>query len=390
MRGERVHRVRVARPPTARRSSCSASGRGRSTRRSLRTVISMRWSRSASVSTASRWRSSSPRHGCDHCRSRSCWSACRTGSACCVAAAAAPSIGTRHCGPRCRGRTSCSPTTNACFFDRASVFAGGFDLRAAETVCGFDPIDDVDVVDLVSSLVDKSMIVADRGAVGMRYRLLETLRQYGEDQLELRGETALLRDRHAAHYADLIGELDLLVRGRAPDRGRGSGCRSNGTTCAPRTCGHWRKVTSTSPNGSPKAATNTPSSACVTNTPRCWSAPCNSATSTAGRRRHMLGMLSYWMDMQGNGAEIATLRPARPRRCTLARPSHHRDLLVGVRRRLGRGHREIAGGAGRLPTSCRGGRQHPRSRHRLVGADLPDRRLAERRSHLRRLRCDNS
>ena len=75
-------------------------------------------------------------------------------------------------------------------FDRASVFAGGFDLRAAELVCGFDPIDDVDVVDLVSSLVDKSMVVADRGAVGMRYRLLETLRQYGEDQLELRGETA--------------------------------------------------------------------------------------------------------------------------------------------------------------------------------------------------------
>ena len=105
-------------------------------------------------------------------------------------------------------------------FDRASVFAGGFDLRAAEMVCGFDPIDAIDVIDLVSSLVDKSMIVADRGAVGMRYRLLETLRQYGEDQMELRGETALLRDRHAAHYADLIAELDLLVRGRASDRGR--------------------------------------------------------------------------------------------------------------------------------------------------------------------------
>ena len=99
------------------------------------------------------------------------------------------------------------------FFDRASVFAGGFDLRAAETVCGFDPIDDADVIDLVSSLVDKSMISAIRGAAGMRYRLLETLRQYGEDQREVRGETALLRDRHASHYAGRIAELGVSVRG---------------------------------------------------------------------------------------------------------------------------------------------------------------------------------
>ena len=104
-------------------------------------------------------------------------------------------------------------------FDRASVFAGGFELVSAEKVCGFDPIDDLDVIDLVTSLVDKSMIVADLGAVGMRYRLLETLRQYGEDQLELRGETPMLRDRHALHYADLIAELDVLVRGRRQNEG---------------------------------------------------------------------------------------------------------------------------------------------------------------------------
>jgi hypothetical protein len=104
-------------------------------------------------------------------------------------------------------------------FDRASVFAGGFDLRAAETVCGFGPIDELDVIDLVSSLVDKSMIVADRGAAGMRYRLLETLRQYGEDQTELRGETSLLRDRHAAHYADLIEELAVWVRDARQEEG---------------------------------------------------------------------------------------------------------------------------------------------------------------------------
>jgi len=98
-------------------------------------------------------------------------------------------------------------------FDRLSVFAGGFDLQSAEKVCGFDPIDDIDVIDLVSSLVDKSMIVVDRRASGMRYRLLETLRQYAEEQLELRGETPSVRDRHTAYYADLVTELDVLVRG---------------------------------------------------------------------------------------------------------------------------------------------------------------------------------
>ena len=99
------------------------------------------------------------------------------------------------------------------FFDRASVFAGGFDLRAAEAVCGFDPIDDIDVIDLVGSLVDKSMIVADRGGLGMRYRLLETLRQYGEEQLELRGATTLLRDRLLTYFVELAERLDTIVRG---------------------------------------------------------------------------------------------------------------------------------------------------------------------------------
>ena len=100
-----------------------------------------------------------------------------------------------------------------CLFDRLSVFAGGFDLRVTETICGFNPIDEADVLDLISSLVDKSMVVADRGAFGMRYRLLETLRQYGDEQMERRGEAALLGGRHARHYADVIDELDLMSRG---------------------------------------------------------------------------------------------------------------------------------------------------------------------------------
>lgn len=109
--------------------------------------------------------------------------------------------------------------TERVLFDRVSVFAGGFDLRAAETVCGFDPIDALDVIDLVRSLVDKSMIVAERGVSGMRYRLLETLRQFGEEQLELRDHPVLLRDRHSHHYAAVMAELDLLLRSARQNEG---------------------------------------------------------------------------------------------------------------------------------------------------------------------------
>ena len=81
-------------------------------------------------------------------------------------------------------------------FDQLSVFAGSFDLRAAEMVCTADSIDESDVVDLLSNLVDKSMVVAERHAFGTRYRLLETLREFGEDRLQHAGHTADAHERH--------------------------------------------------------------------------------------------------------------------------------------------------------------------------------------------------
>jgi predicted ATPase/class 3 adenylate cyclase len=85
-------------------------------------------------------------------------------------------------------------------FDRLSVFAGEFDLAAVEAVCAAEPIDELEIVDLLGALVDKSLVVATRAAGSTRYRLLETLRQYGEERLEERGETVVTRDRHLAHY----------------------------------------------------------------------------------------------------------------------------------------------------------------------------------------------
>ena len=88
-------------------------------------------------------------------------------------------------------------------FDRLSVFAGGFDLPTAEAICADDTLDELDIIDLLGELVDKSMVIADRAGSTTRYRLLETLRQYGEERLTDRDETAGLRDRHLAHHAAL-------------------------------------------------------------------------------------------------------------------------------------------------------------------------------------------
>lgn len=87
-------------------------------------------------------------------------------------------------------------------FDRLGVFPGSFDARAAGMVAAGDGVDAFAVIDLLTELVAKSMLVADRSADDtIRYVLLETLRDYALEHLALRGETDDLRRRHAAHYA---------------------------------------------------------------------------------------------------------------------------------------------------------------------------------------------
>jgi predicted ATPase/class 3 adenylate cyclase len=85
-------------------------------------------------------------------------------------------------------------------FERCSVFAGGFTLDAAEAVVAGEGVDSLDVIELVSSLVAKSMVVADDIDGRVRYRILETLRDYGANRLAERGETESVRHRHALHY----------------------------------------------------------------------------------------------------------------------------------------------------------------------------------------------
>jgi predicted ATPase len=87
---------------------------------------------------------------------------------------------------------------------RASVFAGGFDLAAAEAVCTGDGVAPETTLDLVAGLVDKSILTrADRGGEA-RYRLPEPLRQYGRERLSSSGRQAALLTRHWNHYMRLV------------------------------------------------------------------------------------------------------------------------------------------------------------------------------------------
>jgi predicted ATPase len=87
-------------------------------------------------------------------------------------------------------------------FDRLAVFAGGFTLEAAAAVCADDHVHRVDVEDAILALVERSMVLAEPSRDGTRYRLLETLRQFGEAQLVDDDTIDDLRLRHARWYAD--------------------------------------------------------------------------------------------------------------------------------------------------------------------------------------------
>jgi predicted ATPase/class 3 adenylate cyclase len=87
---------------------------------------------------------------------------------------------------------------------RLAVFAGGATLQAVEAVCGGDGMDPDAVFDLLAGLVARSLVVAEERGPQTRYRLLETIRQYGEELLGQAGETDRWQARHASYYAALL------------------------------------------------------------------------------------------------------------------------------------------------------------------------------------------
>jgi predicted ATPase/class 3 adenylate cyclase len=97
--------------------------------------------------------------------------------------------------------------------ERCSVFAGGFDLQSACAVAGSDE-DDFAILDLLDALVRKSLLVADRSSGRTRFSMLETIRQFAEEQLVARGHASEIRAAHSRYFAGR--EADILALWDSP------------------------------------------------------------------------------------------------------------------------------------------------------------------------------
>ena len=99
--------------------------------------------------------------------------------------------------------------TEQALLQRLSVFAGGMNLNAVEAVCAGDGLDVYELLDLLTSLVNKSLVVVRREqGQEARYHLLETIRHYAQERLAEAGQTEKFRDRHLAYFWQVAAQAE--------------------------------------------------------------------------------------------------------------------------------------------------------------------------------------
>ena len=100
---------------------------------------------------------------------------------------------------------------------RLAVFPESFDLAGAEAVGGIAGVDRLDVVDLLGSLVNKSLVGTEQGPENLRYRLLETIRQFADERLAEAGEAAAVSAAHCEYFVSVAERAGPRLTG--PDQG---------------------------------------------------------------------------------------------------------------------------------------------------------------------------
>ena len=109
--------------------------------------------------------------------------------------------------------------TEKTVLQRCSVFAGGFDLQSACTVAGSGDLDEYAVLEVLDALVRKSLLIADRSSERTRFSMLETIRQFAEEQLVASGEAMNVRSAQSRYFAGR--EADVLPLRDSPSQREG-------------------------------------------------------------------------------------------------------------------------------------------------------------------------
>jgi predicted ATPase/DNA-binding SARP family transcriptional activator len=112
------------------------------------------------------------------------------------------------------------PEKERILFRRLSAFAGGWTLPAAEAICTGAGVEENEVFDLLSRLVDKSLVEVQPGGEEARYRMLQTVRQYSSELLLESGESGTVRNRHLDYFTRLVEAANPHLGFWLPDRDR--------------------------------------------------------------------------------------------------------------------------------------------------------------------------
>ena len=111
-------------------------------------------------------------------------------------------------------------------FRELAVFAGGFTLQATESICDCRSIEGIEVLDLITSLVDKSLLVSKvRTNRESRFRMLGVIREYADEASEANGDAEEMRNRHAAYFLVLAEAEPHLDNAKAVGHPAGRGTR---------------------------------------------------------------------------------------------------------------------------------------------------------------------
>jgi predicted ATPase/class 3 adenylate cyclase len=108
------------------------------------------------------------------------------------------------------------PENERVLLRRLSIFSGGWTLEAAEAVCSGGEVEDWEILDLLSHLVDKSLVISEELNANARYRILESIRQYSRDRLLDAEEASTLGEKHFHHYLEMAEIAEPGLQG--PDQ----------------------------------------------------------------------------------------------------------------------------------------------------------------------------